>query len=62
MAVHGADIASAGIRVATGAVVADGVDDRRRTGWLCLDVGPTAGGQMPFISSHSVQQPGREIG
>lgn len=44
VAVHGADIAAAGVRVATGAVVADRVDDRGRTGWLRLDVGPTAGG------------------
>lgn len=44
MAVHGADIAPTGVRVATRAVMADRVDDGRGTGWLCLDVGPTTGG------------------
>lgn len=57
MAVHGADIATAGIRVAAGAVVADRVDDRGRAGRLRLDVGPTTGGQVPVISGHSIQQP-----
>ena len=44
VAVHSADIAAAGVRVAAGAVVADRVDDRGGTGRLCLDVRPTAGG------------------
>lgn len=58
VAVHGADIAAAGIRVAAWAVVADRVDDRGGAGRLCLDVGPAAGGQVPVIGSHSIQQPG----
>lgn len=53
--VHGADIAAAGVRVAAGAVVADRVDDRGGAGRLRLDVGPTAGGQVPVISGHSIQ-------
>ena len=43
-------------------MVADCVDDRGGTGRLRLDVGPTAGGQMPFISGHSIQQPGGDMG
>lgn len=57
MAVHGVDIAAAGVRVAAGAVVADRVDDRGGTGRLRLDVGPAAGGDVPVISCHSIQQP-----
>lgn len=58
MAVHGVDIAAAGVRVAAGAVVANRVDDRGGTGRLRLDVGPTTGGYVPVISCHSIQQPG----
>lgn len=62
VAVHGIDIAAAGVRVAAGAVVADRVDDRGGTGRLCLDVGPTTGGDVPVISCHSIQQPAGEGG
>lgn len=44
VAIHSADIAATGVRVATGAVVADRVDHRGGAGRLCLDIGPAAGG------------------
>lgn len=58
VAVHGPGVAATGIRVAAGAVVADRVDDGGGARRLSLDVGATAGGQMPVICGHSIQQPG----
>ena len=46
-----------GVRRATGAVVAEGIDARARAGRLRLDEGAAAGAQVPVVCRHSVQQP-----
>lgn len=44
------DVAAAGVGVAAGAVVADGVDERGGgTGRFGFDVGATAGGQVAVL-------------
>lgn len=61
MATHGDAVATASVRGAAWAVVADGVDARGWAGGLGLDEGPTAGGEVPLLRGHSAEQPaGRE--
>lgn len=60
VAVYGTAVATAGVRVCTGTRVAGCVHQRGRTGRLCLYVWATAGGQVPLLSGHPVQQPERE--
>lgn len=57
VAPHGHPVATAGVGGAAWAVVADGVDARRRAGGLSLDEGPTAGGEVPLLRGHSAKQP-----
>lgn len=60
VAVDGAGVAAAGVRMCAGTGMAGRVHQRGRTGGLCLDVGATAGRHVPLLSGHPVQQPGRQ--
>lgn len=49
--------ATAGVRRAAGAVVAEGINARGWARWLRLDEGAAARAQVPVFGRHSVQQP-----
>lgn len=60
VAVDGTGVAATGVRVGSGTRVAGRVHQRGWTGRFRLYVRATAGRQVPLLSGHPVQQPGRE--